>query len=91
MRAQSIVKTEPISDDPLCLKAVFHFGEVNSLLLQRSPEPLDENIIEKAATPVHGYFDFRLLQGFDPVRTRELTALVGIEDLRLAETCKRLL
>ncbi len=57
MGAFLVIERHPFADDPLSVEAVGDFLEINRLLFQRPPKPLDEDIIEKAPAPIHGYFD----------------------------------
>ena len=80
MRPLGIVKADPVINDPLRLKAVLRFGQVNSLLLQGSPQAFDENVIQITSTSIRGgpYVGFG--QRRDPVRASERAAVVGIHD-----------
>src|SRR5512147_2359171 len=54
-----------------------------------SPQPLDEDVVEPAAAPVHADRD---AGGFEPGRecgAGELRALIAVEDLRFPETRQR--
>ncbi len=58
---------------------------VDFLVLDRSPESFDEDIVEYAATAVHADSDAGIFKGGCEVRARELRPLVGVENSRLAE------
>ena len=49
----SVVKSDPAVDDAFGLEAVLQFVQVDSLLLERSPEPFDEDVVEVSPPPVH--------------------------------------
>jgi len=56
--------------------------QVHFLVLHRAPQPLDEDVIVRAALAVHADLHARFLE---PARERlagVLSALVGVEDLR---------
>lgn len=53
VRALRVVEPNPVIDDPFCLEAVGDFMQVNGLLFQRPPQPLDEDVVEIAAPPIH--------------------------------------
>ena len=48
-----MVKADPVSDDPFCLEAVGDFVQIDSLLFQRPPQPLDEDVVEITDPPIH--------------------------------------
>src|SRR3546814_10098096 len=56
-----------------------------SLVLQRAPQPLDKDVVEKAAAPIHRDAHAGLLQALRPGPGGELAALVGVEDFRSEE------
>lgn len=84
MRVFAVVEPYPVIDDPLGLEAVSDFVQIDGLLLQGSPEPLDEDVVQIAAPPIHRDFDIGLRQRLDPIRARVLAALIRIHDLGLA-------
>src|SRR3546814_10225002 len=51
-----------------------------SLVLQRAPQPLDKDVVEKAAAPIHRDAHAGLLQALRPGPGGELAARVGVED-----------
>src|SRR3546814_4820408 len=51
-----------------------------SLVLQRAPQPLDKDVVEKAAAPIHRDAHAGILQALRPGPGGELAALVGVED-----------
>ena len=53
MRPFAVVEDDPLIDDPLGLKAVGYVVQIHSLLLQRPPEPFDEDIVQIPAAPLH--------------------------------------
>jgi hypothetical protein len=63
-----VVKADPVIDDPFCLETVGDFVQKDSLLFQRPPQPLDEDVVE-------------ITQHVDPIFTCELTALIGVQYL----------
>ena len=58
--------------------------QIASPRLQRSPEPLDEDVVQIATAPIHGEFDIGLDQSRDPTCALVLAALIRIHDLGLA-------
>src|SRR3546814_5138570 len=55
-------------------------SQVDALVLQRAPQPLDKDVVEKAAAPIHRDAHAGLLQALRPGPGGELAALVGVED-----------
>ena len=45
MRPLCVVKTDLVVDDPFGLKTVGDLVQIHSLVLQRSPEPFDKDIV----------------------------------------------
>ena len=48
-----IVEVDPFFDGAFGLEPVLQFMQVYGLLLQRPPQPFDENIVEIPAAPIH--------------------------------------
>ena len=85
MRPLRVVKADPVVDDPFGLEAVGDLVQIHSLLLQGSPEPFDEDIVEITTAPIHRDFDVRFGQCRDPASARVLAALIRVlsEETRL--------
>jgi len=64
---------------------------VDLLVLDRAPQPLDEHVVPPAALAVHADLDLSSPENVQELGARELTALVGVEDLGTAVVCERLL
>src|ERR687884_855783 len=79
-----VVEAEPSAD------AGLGFGhrrigiEVDLLVFEAAPQPLDEDIVHAPALAVHADGDPVPLEGAGEVGAGELAPLVGIEDLRSA-------
>src|ERR671911_274942 len=90
MKAFLIVKAQPSGN------ARPGFGnrsvgvQVYVFVLQTSPKPLDEDVVHAPALAVHADPDAVGLQHAGEVGAGELTALVGVKDLRPAEPTQRL-
>jgi hypothetical protein len=63
------VEVNPLSDHPFGPEAVGLVAQVDRLVLERAPQPLDENVVHAAAPAVYRYPD---------VRAREDTGKVGV-------------
>src|SRR5207248_9210794 len=65
--------------------------EVDFLVFEAAPQPLDEDIVHAPAIAVHADGDPMSLEGGGEIVAGELAALVGIEDLRPAVARERFL
>src|SRR6185369_14169797 len=81
MKAPFVVKRDPLADSGPRLTAIAVAFEIDVLVLERPPQPLDEDIVHPPATPVHRDFDAGALQPAGEGLAGELAALVGIEDV----------
>src|SRR5580704_6066444 len=91
MLAFVVVKAEPGANPSLGLGNVLIGIEVDFLVFETAPQPLDKDIVHAAAFAVHADRDAMPLQGAGKSVTGELAALVGIEDFRLAIARERFL
>src|SRR5438552_2473505 len=89
MRAGLIIEADPLADAGFRFAAIAVALEIDVLMLQRAPQPLDEDIVHPPAAAVHRDLDASLSERASEGRAGELAALVGVEDLRLAETRQR--
>ena len=90
VRAHIVVKVEPGADHALCIASIGQFVQVHRLVLQRPPQPLDEDVVEIAAAAVHGA---ACASRAYPVGERvagKLGTLVRVEYLRGAGMQRRL-
>lgn len=76
MGAFGVIEGHPVFDDASGLEAVGDFLKVDRLLLQASPEPFDEDVVEVTTPAIHRDADPGLCQRRDPGRSRELAAPV---------------
>ena len=65
--------------------------QLDVLVLDRLPQPLDKHVIAPAALAVHAARVALTLEGADELAAGELTALVGVHDLGRAVLRDRLL
>nr|WP_235851896.1 hypothetical protein [Litorivita pollutaquae] len=84
VRSISIVENDPVVDGAFGLEPILQFMQRNRLLLEGSPEPFDEDVVQVSAAPIHRDFDFGIGQGGDPDRPGEPGALITVHALRLA-------
>ncbi len=64
--------------------------QIDAFVLHRSREPFDEDIVHAASPSVHADLDFGCAQHTGEGIAGELAALIGVEDLGLAETGQRI-
>ena len=77
MRADGVVKGDPLSNDLSGHKTIAHLVQVNRLVFERTPEPLDEDVIKIAAPAIHGDADACCLQNTGKGKAGELAALTS--------------
>ena len=61
--------------------------QVDALILQAAPQPLDENVVHPASAAVHGDAHLSRPQHVGEVGRRELAALIGVEYLPKCQGC----
>jgi len=72
-----------------CRKQFQASGEVagiNQLVLERAPQPFDENVVERAPAAIHADRYAAAFERSQKVRRGELRALIGVPDFGLAKT-----
>jgi hypothetical protein len=58
--------------------------QIDVLVLERTPQPLHEDVVGPAALAIHADLDAFFFEPSGEGFTAELTSLIGVEDLRLA-------
>src|SRR5277367_6636601 len=91
MRAPVIVEDHPVTDPPTSLPSAREGMQIDALVLQRTPQTLDEDVVEEPAASIHRDAYSGLFQPPRPCPRRELAALVGVEDLRSTMAGQRLI
>src|SRR5215472_5052792 len=82
MKATTIVEGDPVCDSCLGLAPFGIALEVDVLILERPPQPLDEEVVHPTTSAIHGDLDPCARQCTGEGGTSELAALVGVENLR---------
>ena len=77
-----VVEIHPSADAVSCFVAVGVGFQVNLLIFDRAPQPLDKDVVHEAAASVHRDRDPRRLQLAGERRAGELRALVGVGNIR---------
>src|ERR1700716_2833392 len=80
--ALCVVKVQPGANTGLGFGHTRISMEVDLLVFEAAPQPLDEDVVHAPALAVHADRDAMPLQGAGKIVTGELAALVGIEDFR---------
>ena len=83
-----VIVIDPPSQIGTCLAAGLEGVYVDALILQRPPQPLDENVVHPATAAIHRNLDASLHQQLGKPQTGELAALISIEYLRPAMQCQ---
>ena len=86
VRPLVIVEVDPSTNPVPSVTSTREGVQVDALVFEGSPKPLNKDVVEEAPLAVHGDADPGLLQAVRPRPRRELAALVGIEDIRTAIT-----
>ena len=91
MLAFVVVEAEPGANPSLGLGNALISIEVDFLVFEAAPQPLDEDVVHAAALAVHADHHPVPLQCPGEIVTGERAALVGIENLRPTVSCERFL
>src|SRR5438270_10608467 len=89
--ALRVVKFQPAANAGLGFGHCRIGIEVDLLVFETAPQPLNEDVVHAPALAVHADRDAMPLQGAGKIVTGELAALVGIEDFRSAIALERFL
>src|SRR5271154_2638622 len=89
----------PVRVEPLQVPADVHARradtvigfEVHAFVLYAAPQALDEHIVPPGAAPVHGELAAAVEHGLGELLSRELAALIGVDDLGHTKARKGLL
>ena len=84
MRAHCVVKGEPFADHAVRDEAIGQLMQIDRLVFEQTPQPLDEDIVHAASPAVHRDRDVRALEHAGEVEAGELAALIGVEDFRFS-------
>jgi len=85
MRALIVVKVEIALQRREEIESGGKVAGIDQFVLERTPQPFDENIVEGAATAIHADQDATLLERGQELAGGELRTLIGIPDFGLAE------
>ena len=82
VKAVPVVELEPLPEALAQVGAVGKGSEVEIVVLERPPQPLDEDVVLNAPATVHADGDAVVLEQVREDLAGELRSLVGVEDLR---------
>ena len=85
MRTLGVVIGDPAAKASPELRAGLEGMEIDALVLQGSPKAFDEDVVHPSTPAIHADADLSVAQHVGEGLRRKLAALIGIEDLWLAE------
>src|SRR5271154_3615318 len=90
VRTFVVVELKPFADAPARLDHRAIRLQKNLLIFQAPPQPLDENVVQITAPPIHADPNLSPRQLTNKIRAGELRALISVEYVRLAMPLHRL-
>ena len=90
MRTAQIIPVEEFAKAALLFDAVGRWAQIDPFVLHGPPQALDEDVVVATPAPVHADRDPVIPQRLGELTAGELRALIGIEDVGLAEPGERL-
>src|SRR5258707_10287698 len=84
VRPLVVVELKPFADAPARLDHRAIRLDENLLIFQAPPQPLDEDVVQIAAPPIHADPNLSPRQLTNKIRAGELRTLIGVEYFRLA-------
>src|SRR5882757_10304803 len=91
MRSSPVVKVEILADRISCLADGFVGSQIDLLVFDALPQPLNEYVVSPSSFAIHADGDAVVGENAGKVRTGKLRALVGVEDFRPAMTRESIL
>src|SRR4029450_311617 len=82
MNTPIVVEVEIAAESAPRLSRIGIVVQVDLLVLERAPEALGENVVQRATCAVHTDLDPGLLEAVDILRRSEVRALIAVPDLR---------
>ena len=83
MKALPIVELKISTQARDGLRRGFVITDVDVFVFDASPEPLNEDVVQRPASPVHADGDLALFENPSERIARELRTLICVEDFRL--------
>ena len=91
VRPLFVIIAQPVSDELTRLPSILEIVQIDTLVFERVPETLDEDVVPPSALSVHRDLYPSLPEELGELPTRELAAMIGVEDLRPAIAAQPLL
>src|SRR6187455_2220922 len=91
MRTPCIVEVQVATDRSAGFADIVVGSQIDLLVFDAAPQPLDEHVVAPGALAIHADRDGVVGEYAGEGRARELRALVGVEDVRLAVTSQGVL
>ena len=91
MPAFPIIKIKTLSQAFSHFQAVFECVQVEIMILHGPPKAFNEDVVQESTSAIHTDFDAVGFQNICESLACELTTLIGIEYIRAAVLCDRLL
>src|SRR5580693_5392814 len=88
MRASLIVEVQIAADRSTCIADAFISSQIDLLVFDGAPQPLDEHIVPPSAFAIHADRDALFSEDAGEGRAGELRALIGIDDRGLTVMSK---
>ena len=82
MKSLHVVEEEILCQTILCLGDLLLLVQIDFLLLNRSPQPLDKVIVEYSTPTIHADADAVLFQATSKLQAGKRAALISIENCR---------
>ena len=81
----SIVKLKIFLQAQVCLSWRLVVVKINLLVLDRPPQPLDEDVVQATSPAIHADGNLPVFQNPSETLRSKLCPLIGVEDLRLLD------
>src|SRR5206468_6889157 len=91
MWAPAVIKVEVTADRCAGITDAVVGSQIHLLVFDAAPQPLDKDVVAPSALAIHADGDPVLDQRAGECSAGELTALVGVEDVRLAVASESIL
>jgi hypothetical protein len=85
MNSLLVVEKEVYFSPPYRLCDIGVVLEIYLFVFDRSPEPLNEDVVEDSSFPVHADGNMAVFQRVRKILARKLGSLVGVEDFRACD------
>jgi len=85
MTTFTVVPADVLRDVRPCVAHAVVGSKIDTFVLDRAPNPFDEDVIAPGSASVHGQLYAMANHRFDELLCSELAALVGVDDVRSAE------